>query len=59
MLPDSDETLSEPEYCEIFTDRLKLRTLRVSDAAALMPLLSRQEVMRWTVSEANSQSLLP
>ena len=42
----------EPEYHEILTPRLRLRTIRVSDAEidALMPLITRQDVMYWTVS---------
>lgn len=43
----------EPPYHEIFTERLKLRTLRVSDAAALMPIITSKEVMQWTVSASN------
>ena len=41
--------LEEPEFHVILTDRLRLRTLRVSDAEAMMPILSRKEVMIWTV----------
>ena len=42
--------LDEPEDHVILTDRLRLRTLRVADAQAMMPILTREEVMRWTVS---------
>jgi RimJ/RimL family protein N-acetyltransferase len=42
--------LEEPPLREILTDRLRLRTLRPSDAPNLLHILSREEVMRWTVS---------
>ena len=42
--------LEEPEFHVILTDRLRLRTLRVADAELMMPILSREEIMTWTVS---------
>ena len=49
MLPSTDN-LKEPENLVILTNRLRLRTLRVADAEALMPMLAKEEVMRWTVN---------
>lgn len=40
--------LEEPEYHEILTERLRLRTLRINDAEAMMPILTKDAVMRWT-----------
>lgn len=49
-MSDTDNSdLMEPPYHELLTDRLKLRTLRVSDAEAMMPILTSKEVMQWTV----------
>lgn len=47
MAAESDALL-EPEFHVILTPRLRLRTLRVSDAPALLPLISQDSVMRWT-----------
>ena len=44
-----NSNLVEPPYYELLTERLKLRTLRVSDAEAIMPILTSKEVMQWTV----------
>ncbi|KAK5168852.1 uncharacterized protein LTR77_006161 [Saxophila tyrrhenica] len=44
----STDTLQEPDFHEILTKRLRLRTLRVTDAEALLPLISLESVMRWT-----------
>ena len=46
-----DMSLQEPEFCEILTERLRLRTVRMADAEPLMPLISREDVMRWTVGD--------
>lgn len=50
-MTDSSEAVipEEPPFHEILTERLRLRTVRVSDAESLMPLLTRMDVMRWTV----------
>jgi hypothetical protein len=51
MVLDTDAK-GHPKYHVIYTERLRLRTLRPSDAAALLPiLLSREDVMKWTVSQ--------
>ena len=47
MDPKSDNPL-EPEDHVILTKRLRLRTLRVADAAALLPIISEESVMKWT-----------
>lgn len=39
----------EPEFYEILTKRLRLRTVRVADTELIMPLITRPEVMYWTV----------
>lgn len=41
--------VTEPPDHSIYTDRLLLRTLRVSDAQRLMPILTSKHVMQWTV----------
>ena len=43
--PDSSEI---PTYTSIETERLHLRTVYVSDAEAIIPMISRPEVMCWT-----------
>ena len=48
MTDDSEELLAVPQYFTIDTDRLHLRTLHVSDAEAVLPLISYLAVMRWT-----------
>jgi len=40
--------LDAPRNRVIETERLRLRTLRLSDAEALVDILRREEVMRWT-----------
>ncbi|KAK4548869.1 hypothetical protein LTR36_008642 [Oleoguttula mirabilis] len=45
-----DGTLEPPPYATIDTDRLHLRTLLVSDAEAIMSILSSEGVMKWTSS---------
>ena len=47
---EGNAALVEPEYHVILTDRLRLRTLRPSDAEAMLPILAREDVMKWTVS---------
>lgn len=49
MSETDNPAIEVPPYHEIYTPRLKLRTLRVSDAERLMPILSSKEVMQWTV----------
>ena len=49
MADPAEVPLEEPEYCVIETDRLRLRTLRVSDASLMMPILTDPEIMKWTV----------
>ena len=49
MASPGSDVLEEPAFHVILTDRLRLRTLRVTDAEAMMPILSRKEVMDWTV----------
>jgi RimJ/RimL family protein N-acetyltransferase len=44
----AEPSLVEPPYREILTERLRLRTLRVSDAEAIFDLVSRKVVMQWT-----------
>lgn len=52
--------LLEPSHQEILTERLKLRTLRVSDAERLMPILASKAVMQWTVHlPSHSQIVKP
>lgn len=41
------ENLSVPPYYEILTPRLRLRTLYVSDAEALLPMFQQAETMVW------------
>lgn len=43
--------LDEPDFKEILTPRLRLRTVRVADAEILMQigLITRWDVMKWTV----------
>lgn len=51
VMADADsDVLSTPPHHEINTPRLRLRTLYVSDAAALLPMLQQAEVMRWMKS---------
>lgn len=49
MADESNGTLEEPPFHEILTERLRLRTLRVADAGRMLPILSLDEVMKWTV----------
>lgn len=56
MSETDNPALREPAYHEIFTERLKLRTLRVADAERLMPILTSKEVMQWTVHSTSSVS---
>ncbi|KAK5114184.1 hypothetical protein LTR62_002754 [Meristemomyces frigidus] len=37
-----------PPHQEILTERLHVRTIRPSDAAAILPILSTKAVMQWT-----------
>ncbi|KAI7543105.1 hypothetical protein KC331_g7585 [Hortaea werneckii] len=46
-MDDGSDTLCVPPYHEILTPRLRLRTVYVSDAEALLPMLQQTEVMRW------------
>ncbi|KAI6806091.1 hypothetical protein KC332_g13750 [Hortaea werneckii] len=46
-MEDGSDTLCVPPYHEILTPRLRLRTVYVSDAEALLPMLQQTEVMRW------------
>ena len=50
MADETSGTLQEPEFCEILTDRLRLRTLQMKDVEKLMPILTCNDVMKWTVS---------
>jgi len=54
-MEDGSDTLCVPPYHEILTPRLRLRTVYVSDAEALLPMLQQTEVMRWM---RNGQALL-
>lgn len=58
MTDSNNIVLEEPEFKEILTPRLRLRTVRVSDAEALMPLITRQDVMKWTVSRSGQILLI-
>ncbi|KAI7557633.1 hypothetical protein KC319_g10146 [Hortaea werneckii] len=53
-MDDGSGTLCVPPYHEILTPRLRLRTVYVSDAEALLPMLQQTEVMRWM---GNGQAL--
>ncbi|RMX74686.1 hypothetical protein D0869_12348 [Hortaea werneckii] len=46
-MDDGSDTLCVPPYHEILTPRLRLRTVYVSDAEALLPMLQQTIVMRW------------
>lgn len=48
MAEDLSETIAIPPYHEFTTARLRLRTLRVSDAEAVCPMLKQSNVMQWT-----------
>ena len=55
---DDDALLAEPPAVEILTPRLRLRTLRVSDAERMMPILTSEAVMRWTVRHEHRASTI-
>lgn len=48
MAEPGNGTLEPPPYTALDTRRLHLRPLQVSDAAAILPIISREDVMQWT-----------
>lgn len=54
MAEGGSATLEVPPLVVLDTDRLRLRTLQVSDTQRLLPLLARKEVMQWTTQGPQS-----
>ncbi|KAK3110849.1 hypothetical protein LTR53_014433 [Teratosphaeriaceae sp. CCFEE 6253] len=48
MSEPGSETLEAPPYRTIETERLRLRTFGLDDSEAMLPIISRPEVMQWT-----------
>lgn len=48
MADPSSATLEPPPYTTFDTERLHMRTLLVSDAQAILPIISDAGVMKWT-----------
>lgn len=48
MAEDDIDILQQPPFVQIETKRLRLRTLQVSDAENVLPIVSKEEIMRWT-----------
>lgn len=48
MADHSSATLEPPPYTTFDTERLHMRTLQVSDAQAILPIISDAGVMKWT-----------
>jgi RimJ/RimL family protein N-acetyltransferase len=46
--PNPDSILEAPPMKIIETERLRLRTLQMSDVEAITPIISHPDVMKWT-----------
>jgi len=55
--PGTADFLEAPPFTTIETERLHLRTLSVTDAEAVLPILSSEEVMRWTTQQTPIREL--